>query len=203
MLEPAISKVKPKQVLLFSGHTIDSSDRPQPRFPPGMEQEAREKIEAVLDRLEANSQDLAIALGIACGGDILFLEACLQRQIQTEVYLPFEPAEFIAQSVSFAGDNWIERFERIKNHPLVKIHLQPEELGLLPVGENPYERNNHWVLNSSLVYGSDRVRFIVLWDGKGGDGQGGTFDMVERVRGLGGTVEHLNTAKFNYWHTVN
>ena len=202
MLKQANSKTKPKQVLLFSGHMIDSCDRPQPRFPPGMETEAQEKINAVLDRLEANPQDLAIAPGIACGGDILFIEACLQRQIKTEAYLPFEPDKFIAESVSFAGDSWVERFNQIKNHPLVKIHLQPEESELLPVGENPYERNNLWAFNSSLTYGSDRVRFIVLWNGKGGDGKGGTFDMVERVRQLGGCVEHLNTTEFDYWHRL-
>ena len=76
---------QPKQVFLFSGHTIDRHDRPQPRFPPEMESEAKAKIQAVLERLEANFLDLAIAPGIACGGDILFLEACMLRQIETEV----------------------------------------------------------------------------------------------------------------------
>ena len=197
------SKAKPKQVLLFSGHMIDSCDRPQPRFPPQMEGEAQKKINAVLEQLKANPQDLAIAPGIACGGDILFIEACLQRQIKTEVYLPFKPDEFIAESVSFAGKNWVERFNRIFNHSLINIHFQTEELGLLPINENPYERNNNWALKSSLIYGSERIKFIVLWDGKGGDGQGGTFDMVERVRQLGGTVEHLDTTKFDYWSGVD
>lgn len=194
---------QPKQVLLFSGHTIDRQNRPQPRFPPEMESEAKAKIQAVLERLEASAQDLAIAPGIACGGDILFLEACLLRQIETEVYLPFEPEEFITESVGYAGSNWVERFERIKHHSLVKLYLQPEELGLLPANENPYERNNNWALNSSLAYGSELVRLIVLWNGKGGDGKGGTFDMVERVRRLGGTVEHLDTNKFDYWQKID
>ena len=193
---------KPQQVLLFSGHMIDSRGRPQPRFPADMEEEAKQKINEVLDRLQANAKDLAIAPGIAWGGDILFLEACLKRQIEIEAYLPFEPAEFVEQSVSFAGDDWVKRFYRIKNHPLVKIHLQPEELGLVREGENPFERNNHWALKSSLTYGSKRVRLVVLWDGKGGDGLGGTFDMVQQVRQLGGTVEHLDTTKFDYWQII-
>lgn len=194
---------QPKQVLLFSGHMLDRRDRPQPRFPVQMVPEAAARIQIVLNRLEANSQDLAIAPGIACGGDILFLEACLLRQIEIQVYLPFPVAEFIAQSVDFAGDDWVERFYQIKNHPLVTTHLQSEELEPLSAGENPYERNNLWALNSSSIYGSERVRLIVLWDGKGGDGRGGTFDMVERVRRLGGTVEHLNTTEFDYWQKVD
>ena len=58
----------PTQVFLFSGHMIDSPNRPQPRFPPAMETEAQEKIHQVLDQLQADSSNLAIAPGIACGG---------------------------------------------------------------------------------------------------------------------------------------
>ncbi|MEL6438580.1 MAG: hypothetical protein AAFQ80_04910 [Cyanobacteria bacterium J06621_8] len=191
----------PSQVFLFSGHMIDSPQRSQPRFPPGMETEARQKIAQALDNLDADAHSLAIAPGIACGGDILFLEACLARQMAVQVYLPFAPAEFIKQSVSFAEGDWVKRFKEIKNHPLVKIHLQLECLGALPEGENPFERNNSWALDSSLVYGIERLKLLVLWDGKGGDGKGGTGDMVNQVRQLGGTVQHIDTTKFDYWQT--
>lgn len=189
----------PRKVFLFSGHMIDSFNRPQPRFPADMETEVQQKISEVLDQLQADVGDLAIAAGIACGGDILFIEACLERQMKIEAYLSFEPAEFIKQSVSFAGDNWVERFYKIKNHPQVNINLQLERIGALPVGEDPFERNNRWALYSSLVYGIDRIRLVVLWDGKGGDGPGGTGDMVKQVRQLGGIVEHLDISKFDYW----
>ncbi len=190
---------KPPQVFLFSGHMIDSPNRQQPRFPPAMEREAQQKIQQVLDQLQAKPSNLAIAPGIACGGDILFLEACLERQMKVEVYLPFEPAEFIEQSVSFAGDDWVERFYKIKNHPQVRIHLQRSKIGPVPVGDNPFERNNRWALSSCLNYDIERIRLVVLWDGKGGDGPGGTGDMVKQVRQLGGIVEHLDTTKFDYW----
>jgi len=164
-----------------------------------METEAQQKIKEVLDNLKADATDLAITSGIACGGDILFLEACLERQMKVEVYLPFESAQFIEKSVNFAGDDWVERFYEIKNHPQVELNLQPERIGAVPQGSNPFERNNRWALYSGLIYGIDRVRLIVLWDGKGGDGRGGTGDMVKQVRQLGGIVEHLDTTKFDYW----
>lgn len=195
----ANSAAQPSQVLLFSGHMIDAPQRPQPRFPAAMEKEAQAKIEQVLDQLQVDRSSLAIAPGIACGGDILFIEACLTHQMRVQAYLPFAPTEFITQSVGFAGDDWIERFQRILDHPQVEIRLQPEELGAVPPDENPFERNNRWTLESSLRYGIDKLRLIVLWDGKGGDGQGGTFDMVKQVRQLGGTVEHLDTTKFDFW----
>jgi tetratricopeptide (TPR) repeat protein len=189
----------PSQVFLFSGHMIDKQDRERPRFPAAMEREVQQKIKEVLDELQADANDLAIAPGIACGGDILFLEACLERQMNVVVYLPFESAQFIEKSVNFAGDDWVERFYRIKNHPQVKLNLQQERIGAVPQGGNSFERNNRWALYSSLIYGIDRVRLIVLWDGKGGDGRGGTGDMVKQVRQLGGIVEHLDTTKFDYW----
>jgi hypothetical protein len=40
-----------------------------------------------------------------------------------------------------------------------------------------------------------------VWDGKGGDAPGGTGDMVQQVRQLGGIVEHIDTTKFDYWKT--
>ena len=190
---------KPAQVFLFSGHMIDSPNRETPRFPASMEDEARERIHLVLDKLQANSNCLSITPGIACGGDILFIEACLERNMRVEAYLPFEINNFIQYSVSFAGDSWTERFYNIINNPHVSIHLQPERLGPVPADQNAFERNNRWALYSTLVYDINRVRLLVLWNGKGGDAPGGTGDMVNQVRQLGGIVEHIDTTKFDYW----
>lgn len=186
-------------VYLFSGHMIDHPDRSDPRFPPEMEQEAFQRIEKVLDKLHPVSGDITIAAGAACGGDILFIEACLKRDMRIEIYLPFDEAQFIEASVSFAGEEWVERFHAIRHHPNVTIHLQPERLGPVPEGDDPYSRNNRWALYSTLCYGIERVRLVVLWNGKGGDGPGGTAHMVREVRRLGGIVEHLDTTKFDYW----
>jgi tetratricopeptide (TPR) repeat protein len=190
---------EPTQVILFAGHMIDSPNRLQPRFPKAMGSEALKKIEQVLDKLNPSSKCTAIAPGAACGGDILFIEACLRRNMKVEVFLPFPQAIFIQESVSFAGDDWVERFYNIQSHPNVTIHLQLDRLGKVPEGENAYERNNRWALYSTLMYGIERVRLVVLWDGKGGDAPGGTGDMVQQVRQLGGIVEHLDTTKFDYW----
>ena len=190
---------KPAKVFLFSGHMIDARDRPKPRFPALMEGEAQEKIEIVLDKLEAQANCTAVTPGIACGGDILFIEACLKRNMKIEVYLPFDKAEFIQNSVIFWGGNWEERFHAISNHPNVTIHIQLERLGPVPEGENVYERNNRWALYSTLVYGIERTRLIVLWNGQGSGAPGGTGDMVQQVRQLGGIVEHINTTQFDYW----
>lgn len=190
---------KPAQVMLFSGHMLDSPSRKKPRFPAVMEPEATRRLDEALDKFAAHSNCIAILPGLACGGDILFAEACLRRKMHVEVYLPFEQSEFIRDSVSFAGDGWVERFYTIVNSPNITIHLQPDRLGPAPDGENPYERNNRWALYSTLMYDINRVRLIALWNGQGGDGLGGTADMVYQVRQLGGIVEHIDITKFDYW----
>jgi hypothetical protein len=93
----------------------------------------------------------------------------------------------------------VTRFYNLRNHPNVTIYLQSDQVGRLPEGDNAYERNNRWALYSALIYGIDKVRLIALWDGKGGDGPGGTGHMVQEVRRLGGIAEHLDTTKFDYW----
>ena len=68
----------PRQVFLFSGHMIDAPDRKDPRFPSDKEPIAATAIAAKLDALGAGPDDLAFCGG-ACGGDLLFAEACLAR----------------------------------------------------------------------------------------------------------------------------
>jgi hypothetical protein len=41
-----------------------------------------------------------------------------------------------------------------------------------------WQRNNRWILRSALSRTDSDVTLIVLWDGKGGDGPGGTADIV-------------------------
>lgn len=201
--EEAYEKQTEEQVFLFSGHMVDRLGHPEPRFPAAMESEVRQKIEQALGRLHADSNDLAITAGAACGGDIIFIEACLQRKLKVKVLLPFSEAEYIKEAVSFAGDEWVTRFYNLRNHPDVTICLQPDHIGPVKEGDNVYERNNRWALYSALIYGFDRVHLIALWDGRVSD----AFDhdgqlvshMVQEMRHRGGVVEHLNTTKFDYW----
>ena len=192
-------QLKPAQVLLFAGHMLDSPSRPKPRFPAAMEREAAHRLDEALDKFSVHANCIAIIPGLACGGDILFAEACLRRNVRIEIYLPSDPAKFIQDSVSFIGDSWVERFYTVINSPNITVHLQPDRLGPVAANDNPYERNNRWALYSTLMYDIKRVRLIALWNGQGGDGLGGTADMVNQVRQLGGIVEHIDITKFDYW----
>jgi tetratricopeptide (TPR) repeat protein len=185
---------QPRQVILFSGHMIDEADRATPRFPAAMEARAAQKIAAVLDQLGANADDLAFTQG-ACGGDLLFTEACLQRGIKVQWLQPYREPEFIQKSVVNCGESWRSRYydARAKTPP---PRFAPDELGEPPPNAEPgyaYTRCNLWLLYSALACGIDKVRFVCLWNGSGGDGPGGTEHMYDEVERRTGRVSWIDT----------
>ncbi|MFN7898471.1 MAG: TRAFs-binding domain-containing protein, partial [Synechococcaceae cyanobacterium] len=187
---------QPRLVLLFSGHMMDAPSREKPRFPPALEAAATQRIEAALAELEAGADDLALCQA-ASGGDLLFLEACQRRRVRCQVLLPFEEAEFIQRSVvpSIQGDRWRQRYYAMRDQldPSLPIRIMAEELGPSPSSRSPYERCNDWLLYSALAYGIERLRFLCLWDGEGGDGRGGTAHMVRVVEERTGRVIRIDT----------
>lgn len=183
---------EPRRVFLFSGHMIDASGRQDPRFPPDKEAVAAKAIADKLDDLGAGSEDLALCGG-ACGGDILFAEACLARTMHIEVRLAFAILEFLNRSVTFAGETWRDRFYAVRSHPLATFLIMPDELGPTPDKGDPFVRTNLWQLYSALAWGPEKVYCICLWNRKGGDGPGGTKHMYDEVNKRTGQVHVLDT----------
>jgi hypothetical protein len=182
----------PRKVVLFSGHMIDAPGREKPRFPPDREPIALSAIAAALAGLEVGPSDLTICGG-ACGGDLLFAEAALARSARLELYIPFDEPAFLAASVDFAGDDWRARFFAATAR--AALHVLPVERGPTPTGQDPYERNNLWMLEEASRFGADKIDFVCLWNGQSGDGPGGTRHMMEEVRSKGGRVSWLDTTK--------
>ena len=183
MTRAATTPPPPRHVLLFSGHVGDAPARASPRFPAEKVGAAARRIAAELERLDAGPADLAITQG-AAGGDLLFAEACLARGVPVQLLLPLPEADFIAQSMlpCVDGAAWRDRYRAVKARLTLPPQQADEVLGPLPAGADPFERANHWLLDSALAHGARRLRFITLWDGGGGDGPGGTKHMVDEVR---------------------
>jgi hypothetical protein len=157
----------PRKVILFSGHMIDAPGREKPRFPPDKEPVAAGAIASALANLDVGPLDLSICGG-ACGGDLLFAGAALARLARLELYIPFEEPTFLAKSVDFAGDDWRARYFKAKARGA--LHVLPLERGATPEGEDPYERNNRWMLEAASRFGPDKVDLVCLWNGERGDG---------------------------------
>ena len=178
------------RVFLFSGHMIDAPGRASPRFPPDQEPIAAAAIADQLRELAAGPGDRAVS-GAACGGDLLFAEAALALGVHLDLYLAFDEQQFLEESIDFANADWHARYLAAKAQ--AALHIAPLELGPLSAGEDPYERANRWMLDEAGRSGPGKVECIVLWNGEGGDGPGGTHDMMETVRKAGGRVHWLNT----------
>jgi hypothetical protein len=84
--------------------------------------------------------------------------------------------------VTFAGREWEVRFERLLRklpvHFLTKAKSTRES-------DNVWERANLWMLDNALAHGGNNMSLIALWDGKGGDGTGGTEHMVTVAKAEG------------------
>lgn len=175
-----------KKVFLFSGHMIDQPDRPKPRFPAGDAGLAGRLIGMKLDEWMAGKNDLAVCSG-ACGGDILFAEACLSRGLTLELHLPLSDEEFIQASVAFAGEDWVGRFRNLRRHPAVRTLFLSVDYRSRE-GLNVFARNNLRMLESAFEQQAAHVQFMALWNGEAGDGEGGTRHMVDSVRQSRGSV---------------
>ncbi len=201
----AIQKIKaPKNegvVFLFTGYMISNSRKKENHFPPEKEQEIKEAINAILNKYEAGPDDLAVTTGMDAGSEILFVECCAERGVPVQAYFPLFEAAYVRDFVSPGGEGWVERFYKMRNHPLVDEFYQPDCVGLPKEGDNVHERNNRWALYSALARGIDKVRLIAVWDGKGEVSK--DLDarlvkhMVDLMRDTGGMIEHINPGKLS------
>jgi tetratricopeptide (TPR) repeat protein len=204
VLESGDKKVdEPKRregnVFLFTGYMVDNVHKQENHFPPEKEDEIKEAIRNVLKKYNAGRDDLAVTTGMDAGSEIIFVESCIEREIPVRAYFPFAEAPYVRDFVSPCGDQWVERFYKLRNHPLVDEFYQPEQVGLPKDDDDVHERNNRWALYSALVRGIDKARLIAVWDGKGETAK--DLDarlvkhMVDLMRDTGGIVEHINPFK--------
>ena len=203
-----------KRVLLFAGHMIDAPDRATPRFPAKKEAIARAKIkEAVEKEMNSGAGVLCGYAGAASGGDILFQEVCAELGIPTRLYLAIPPTKYVNTSVNKAGGDWADRFWKIHNQHehdkqlrvLSEVEDAKKESDYIPAwlrSKEDYgiwERNNLWMLFNALdeacdeKSGDPNLTLIALWDGGGGDGAGGTADLVNKVRTIGAHYKIIDT----------
>jgi hypothetical protein len=185
------------RVLAFTGHMIDQPGRSAPRFPAEHEPAARAAIRCAVEAECAMAGGVARGLsGGASGGDLLFQEVCAELKIATDLYLALPQPAFIAASVAPAGPAWVERFRVARARATCRVLAAGEALPGWLQGKPDYDiwqRNNLWVLHNALALGHDQVTLIALWDGRPGDGPGGTEHMVETASARGAKVVVLDT----------
>ncbi len=188
------------RVIVFAGHRIDTTGRPEPRFPPGSEAVAAAMIRDAIaaEKALADAQPIEGLAGGASGGDIIFHEQCADLAITTQLLLALPKEDFAAQSVLDAGPDWMERYrrlcERLDTKVLARTTTLPDWLAARE-GYSIWARNNSWLLHTALSRAETDVTLVVLWDGEGGDGPGGTHDMLRLAESRGVRIVRLDASR--------
>lgn len=188
-------------VFLFTGYMIDHPGKKSSTFPSAKEKDIKRAIDYFLNKYKAGPDDLAVTTGMDAGSEILFVESCVERGVPVKAYFPLAEAPYVRDFVSPGGEQWVERFYRMRNHPLVDEFYQPDQVGQPREGDNVHERNNRWALYSAMTRGIDKVRLIAHWDGKNGSAD--DLDarlvkhMIDLMRDTGGIVEQINPFKLS------
>lgn len=164
------------KVAVFCGHMIDTPDRPAPRFPPYLETTV---YEAICDRLERNNIRFGYA-SAACGADILFLEAVLALKGEIHVVLPYDKQQFLQDSIAIVpSGNWQQRFDAVIN--------QATEFIIASQHKVASENEVFYEYSYRMLHGLAKVRAtqlntelipLTVWNGRPGDGFGGTSSAV-------------------------
>lgn len=107
--ENILALFAPPKVAVFAGHMIDYN-RETPRFPESIVDQIKN---AIANELRIHNIKIGYS-SLATGSDILFVEALLELGGEVKVFVPFDREDFLEQSVNYAGDHWVKRFEKIE-----------------------------------------------------------------------------------------
>ena len=106
---------------------------------------------------------------------------------------PVSLVGFSSKRLGTNGSRWSDRFYAVQAGPDTSVRIMSEALGPSPADASPFERCNLWLLYSALACGVEKVRFVCLWNGAGGDGPGGTAHMYDEVRRRTGRVDWIDS----------
>jgi hypothetical protein len=167
------SAVRSARAVLVSGHLVDDADRPAPRFPQERVDWVTDRVREAFDAWRVGPGTTLISGG-ARGADIIAAEQAHARGAAIVLCLALPPGEFEQRSVALDGTSWLGRFRSL---------LGVAEVRVLPPGaadDNVFARTNAWMIGVARQVDPSPYA-VIVWDGRGADGPGGTLDLVRRL----------------------
>jgi len=172
--EGLLAGLAPPRVAHFCGHMFAGDDAAEARI--------RGEIDRVLD-----AAGIGFAYGaLACGADILFAEAALARGVELHVVLPFDEADFLAQSVLPGGGDWLARYHACLAGAAGSVTASPMDY---------FGGPEQFAYGSGMAMGLARLRArhldaepvqVAIWDGVAASGPAGTGADVATWQARGG-----------------
>ena len=188
--EGVFAALEMPRVVAFAGHMIDRPGAGHERFPSSIEGRVAAKMRETLQRLEAGFGYSSAA----CGADILFIEAMLERGAEVHAVMPFKREDFVDTSVRFAGDTWISRFEAALEEATTVTYACEE--GYLN-DDTLFQYAADLVGGMSLLRGEQlgvEPLLLAVLDSEASVKTGGTAENVQRWRQQARSVEILDLA---------
>ncbi len=182
-----LQPIAPPAVIHYTGHMIDPPNM-RGRFPPELEPAMAAAVAERLDRL-----GVGFAYGsLACGSDLLFAEACIARNIELNVVLPFAMDEFKHHSVERGGPGWLDRFERaLGKARSLTYATESEYLG----DEMLFAYGSQLAMGLALLRAHNleaSALQVAIWDGEPTSGRAGTSIDIRTWERHGRTTEVID-----------
>ncbi len=162
------------RIAAFTGHMVDVPGRKPERFP---ERKVWLVQEAIRDKLRLHNIGYGFC-SAARGSDVLFLEELLARDGHAEVFLPFPVDDFARTSVGFG---WDGRYKTVLHDDRVTLKILAETLPPEDKQPEAYELCNATIHKAAIEKAKslgEKPILLTVWNGKPGDGKGGTADSV-------------------------
>jgi len=175
-----IEMIRPPAVITYSGQMIHGFGK-SPGMDPADVPLLQKQISALLKK-----HNIKIAYGsLACGADTLVAEEVLKQGGELNIALPFSKEEFKRISVSPAGRDWEERFERaLEQATSVSYIVDDAYTGLDLLFEACSLHGMGMAHLRSQTMGS-RAYQIAVWNCLPGTNKAGTAGAMERWKSLG------------------
>ncbi len=189
-----LAAISNPEVVFFAGHIIAPPGE-KGRFPADQETHVRARIESFLD-----AHDISAAFGsLASGTDIMVAEACIAREKDLGIVLPFQKQDFIRESVERSGAGWVERFEKCL--AWVERRSAKGRGAITYATDGAYLNDDalftycaHFAMGLAMVRARNLdagLRMLAVYDSKGGHGVG-TDGNIDMWRGFNLPVEIIS-----------
>jgi hypothetical protein len=166
----------PPPVVLASGHVVDTPGRTPPRFPPEQVPRVTAHVQQALDGWGVGP-GTTVVTGGARGADLIVAEQGLARGAKVVVCLALTQEEFERRSVELPDSDWVDRFRRVLK--AAEVRYLSEQPDVVP-GDDVFAQANRWMVEVATTL-DPKPHAVIVWDGKQGDGPGGTRDLVRRL----------------------
>lgn len=173
-VEPLVSVFCLPDIVVFTGHRPDDTDRPSARFPVSAEPAVTEAIGGCVQALPA----VIAYTSAAAGADLIFAEQVLAADGELNIVLPFQRDRFVELSVAPSGDAWVARFDAV----MEKASRVYELADFVEAGDAAlFDFANRFLVGVALTRSAHtgfRPQGLAVWDGKPSAYAGGAASAI-------------------------